>query len=160
MMSTLTLASVPQPYCIASRQLHIACVSIARQYSIFKDHDFFSTATAGSRRSALGCTRKLTAGFLLYVMVCALVGLGRFELPTSPLSGVRSSHLSYRPGSSNSGGAGRDRTGDLLNANQALSQLSYSPLDNASCALRTCHCEELIEASWTQGSQASSRMPL
>ena len=26
-----------------------------------------------------------------------------------------------------SGGAGRDRTGDLLNANQALSQLSYSP---------------------------------
>jgi hypothetical protein len=25
------------------------------------------------------------------------------------------------------GGAGRDRTGDLLNANQALSQLSYSP---------------------------------
>jgi hypothetical protein len=28
----------------------------------------------------------------------ALVGLGRIELPTSPLSGVRSSHLSYRPG--------------------------------------------------------------
>ena len=28
-----------------------------------------------------------------------------------------------------SGGAKRDRTADLLNANQALSQLSYSPLD-------------------------------
>ena len=27
-----------------------------------------------------------------------VVGLGRVELPTSPLSGVRSSHLSYRPG--------------------------------------------------------------
>ena len=27
-----------------------------------------------------------------------LVGLGRFELPTSPLSGVRSNQLSYRPG--------------------------------------------------------------
>ena len=26
-----------------------------------------------------------------------LVGLGRFELPTSPLSGVRSNHLSYKP---------------------------------------------------------------
>jgi hypothetical protein len=26
-----------------------------------------------------------------------MVGLGRLELPTSPLSGVRSSHLSYRP---------------------------------------------------------------
>ena len=56
-----------------------------------------------------------------------LVGLGRVELPTSPLSGVRSSHLSYRPVVT--GGAGRDRTGDLLNANQALSQLSYSPLN-------------------------------
>src|ERR1700680_3198186 len=27
-----------------------------------------------------------------------MVGLGRIELPTSPLSGVRSSQLSYRPG--------------------------------------------------------------
>ena len=92
-----------------------------------------------------------------------MVGLGRIELPTSPLSGVRSSQLSYRPmfkrlcrttrgnaaelrrcvghrGQSSlnpqvirrdeslkAGGAGRDRTGDLLSANQALSQLSYSP---------------------------------
>ena len=30
------------------------------------------------------------------------------------------------------GGAGRDRTGDLLNANQALSQLSYSPRSSGS----------------------------
>ena len=28
-----------------------------------------------------------------------VVGLGRLELPTSRLSGVRSNHLSYRPGS-------------------------------------------------------------
>ncbi len=28
-----------------------------------------------------------------------LVGLGGFEPPTSPLSGVRSNQLSYRPGS-------------------------------------------------------------
>ena len=26
-----------------------------------------------------------------------MVGLGRLELPTSPLSGVRSNHLSYKP---------------------------------------------------------------
>ena len=68
----------------------------------------------------------------------AVVGLGRLELPTSSLSGTRSSHLSYRPKLAalpcfsraerlQLGGAGRDRTGDLLNANQALSQLSYSP---------------------------------
>ena len=30
-------------------------------------------------------------------LLLLLVGLGRVELPTSPLSGVRSSHLSYRP---------------------------------------------------------------
>ena len=60
-----------------------------------------------------------------------MVGLGRFELPTSPLSGVRSNQLSYRPRvhfpGRETGGAMRDRTADLLNANQALSQLSYSP---------------------------------
>ena len=27
-----------------------------------------------------------------------MVGLGRLERPTSPLSGVRSNHLSYKPG--------------------------------------------------------------
>ena len=50
-----------------------------------------------------------------------MVGRGGLEPPTSRLSGVRSNHLSYRP---ISGGAYRDRTDDLLNANQALSQLS------------------------------------
>ena len=75
-----------------------------------------------------------------------VVGLGRIELPTSPLSGVRSSQLSYRPVCAllgptlvRPGGAGRDRTGDLLNANQALSQLSYSPAFSS-------------EADWTQRS--------
>ncbi len=82
-----------------------------------------------------------------------MVGLGRLELPTLRLSGVRSNHLSYRPivkargrqpvarhqgrtdlpegrtRQRQHGGAGRDRTGDLLNANQALSQLSYSPFE-------------------------------
>ena len=82
-----------------------------------------------------------------------MVGLGRLELPTSPLSGVRSSHLSYRP--NGTGGAGRDRTGDLLNANQALSQLSYSPLvpgvspDTASDCSETAD-KKSIEADWMQ----------
>ena len=31
------------------------------------------------------------------VAIRKMVGLGRFELPTSPLSGVRSNQLSYRP---------------------------------------------------------------
>jgi hypothetical protein len=63
-----------------------------------------------------------------------MVGLGGLEPPTSPLSGVRSNHLSYRPVLtvvrqvlSQSGGADRDRTDDPLLAKQVLSQLSYSP---------------------------------
>ena len=74
-----------------------------------------------------------------------MVGLGGLEPPASPLSGVRSNHLSYRPGFSvesphkdvrlsrrdprnASGGASRDRTDDPLLAKQVLSQLSYGPL--------------------------------
>src|SRR6266702_207141 len=72
-----------------------------------------------------------------------LVGPDGIEPSTSPLSGVRSSHLSYGPRCyqlfkpANTGGAGRDRTGDLLNANQALSQLSYSPLMRLAAPYRT-----------------------
>jgi hypothetical protein len=91
-----------------------------------------------------------------------MVGLGRFELPTSPLSGVRSNQLSYRPSvtlsyaaitqtkttavqagrrrtADKSGGARRDRTDDPLLAKQVLSQLSYGPLNQArSVFLRKC----------------------
>ena len=87
---------------------------VARQYSDFKEQ---SIAEPSARA---GNVQPLRMSLFPY----ELVGLGRIELPTSPLSGVRSSQLSYRP---KFGGAGRDRTGDLLNANQALSQLSYSP---------------------------------
>ena len=78
----------------------------------------------------------------------AMVGLGGLEPPASPLSGVRSNHLSYRPvlarlrspqevrfdllsadGPAQSDcGADRDRTDDPLLAKQVLSQLSYSPV--------------------------------
>ncbi len=56
--------------------------SNARQYSVVKDLDCFS--------NQFNPKVQQIADFL--------VGLGRLELPTSPLSGVRSSHLSYRPG--------------------------------------------------------------
>ena len=57
-----------------------------------------------------------------------VVGLGGLEPPASPLSGVRSNHLSYRPNVASSvGGASRDRTDDPLLAKQVLSQLSYGP---------------------------------
>ena len=93
----------------------------------------------------------------LFAGVRAVVGLGRLELPTSPLSGVRSNHLSYRPirsGGGNTGGAGRDRTGDLLNANQALSQLSYSP---SSRVVLPHPNKRNLEADWTHSTLLTSR---
>jgi hypothetical protein len=55
-----------------------------------------------------------------------MVGVTGVEPVTSSLSGMRSNQLSYTPFIQNGGGK-RDRTDDLLNANQALSQLSYTP---------------------------------
>ena len=107
-LSSLTIKSILNTDVFYFCASHLLVVN-ARQYSIVKDH----------------CCK--------LVLQKLLVGLGRIELPTSPLSGVRSSQLSYRPKPAaglipaTTGGAGRDRTGDLLNANQALSQLSYSP---------------------------------
>ena len=86
-----------------------------------------------------------------------MVGVTGVEPVTSSLSGMRSNQLSYTPNgisnfefqissievsftilhsyspfvihqfSEKIGGGKRDRTDDLLNANQALSQLSYTP---------------------------------
>jgi hypothetical protein len=107
-LSSLTIKSILNTDVLSSALLHLLVVN-ARQYSIVKD------------RYNRNRARELAASEFV-------VGLGRIELPTSPLSGVRSSQLSYRPGGlAKAGGAGRDRTGDLLSANQALSQLSYSP---------------------------------
>jgi hypothetical protein len=125
-------------------------------------------------------SRNTNSDFCLPTSIFCLVGLGRLELPTSPLSGVRSNHLSYRPKpfwslrlaenrclNPKSGGAGRDRTGDLLNANQALSQLSYSPwLSSQTSAFshqfskptadrRMLIALKFFEADWTQPSTAS-----
>ena len=58
--------------------------------------------------------------------VFGMVGVTGVEPVTSSLSGTRSNQLSYTPAFENGGGK-RDRTDDLLNANQALSQLSYTP---------------------------------
>ena len=88
------------------------------------------------------------------------MGPDGIEPSTSPLSGVRSSHLSYGP-LAFTGGAGRDRTGDLLNANQALSQLSYSPkLLDAGEPFRILPILNSIEASWMQGLEETSPLPL
>ena len=55
------------------------------------------------------------------------------------------------------GGAGRDRTGDLLNANQALSQLSYSPLSDHQ-QRKVASTQKMIEADWMQGTSCERRL--
>ena len=80
-----------------------------------------------------------------------MVGLGGLEPPTSPLSGARSNHLSYRPKDLRSGGADRDRTGDPLLAKQVLSQLSYSPV--GTCVIFwICRC--LVWEPWVNESRS------
>ena len=63
----------------------------------------------------------------IFVSRYILVGVTGVEPVTSSLSGMRSNQLSYTPPFQKNGGGKRDRTDDLLNANQALSQLSYTP---------------------------------
>ena len=43
-----------------------------------------------------------------------MVGLGRLERPTSPLSGVRSNHLSYRPSTIERVGFSMSRTASAI----------------------------------------------
>ena len=107
----------------------------ALRYSDFKDH---SGPHCGSRcQGSRWRTGRLTPA-TDSVEGLQVVGLAGFEPATSSLSGMRSNQLSYRPPTglasliqdrnrTESGGADRIRTDDLLNANQALSQLSYSP---------------------------------
>ena len=64
-----------------------------------------TTSSVALRELLGGARRDRTADLLLAKQALSqlsygpleLVGLGRFELPTSPLSGVRSNRLSYRP---------------------------------------------------------------
>ena len=69
--------------------------------------------TYDQRRVSGGADRDRTGGLLVANQALSqlsysptiMVGLGRLELPTSSLSGMRSSHLSYRPGYSIRSGA-------------------------------------------------------
>ena len=106
-LSSLTIKLTPDTEfvlrhsCIASAPLRLSSFTVLHtmlnfcslpvRYSVVKDHDSFQPAAVSSS-DTIDC---LKADQL--IADCQLVGLGRLELPTSPLSGVRSSHLSYRP---------------------------------------------------------------
>ena len=69
----------------------------------------------GSNRRPHACKARALPTELWPLWVAAarvmkMVGLGRLERPTSPLSGVRSNHLSYRPETQAAGKAARVKT--------------------------------------------------
>ena len=66
----------------------ITCVVMPVKYSIVKDRLFLRNP---------GVKKQFAVSSLLSSRSLILVVLGGIEPPTSPLSGVRSSHLSYRP---------------------------------------------------------------
>ena len=81
-------------YVARTAVLHLLVV--AHQYSVFKDLSYF-LQEARSQPTLLSEDRFTPRLLTLLSGLAKLVGLGRFELPTSPLSGVRSNQLSYRP---------------------------------------------------------------
>ena len=64
----------------------------------------------------------------------AHVGIPTVRVSSHELASSRASRLR----GARAGGASRDRTGDLLVANQALSQLSYGPSPNPGGSGRSC----------------------
>ena len=70
-----------------------------------------------------------------------MVGLGRIELPTSRLSGVRSSHLSYRPSRSRKPARGDDDSPALRRPRSPVgANGAEAPLTNSDA----CRCTEEV----------------
>ena len=86
-----------------------------------------------------------------------MVGLGRFELPTSRLSGVRSNQLSYRPS------AGMRHTPTPFLAPPGLSKLNSSETESKRSGLTTTPLRANTEClTWDaqQNPQVLSRISL
>ena len=87
-LSSLTIKSTSHTLCERYFFALHTCVYNARQYSVVKDLDCVGNPLTQAAQQKRFAKRNAKS---------RLVGLGRIELPTSPLSGVRSSQLSYRP---------------------------------------------------------------
>lgn len=73
-------------------------INIQREYSFLNSQTYEAVYGGAKRDRTADLLRARQAlSQLSYGPITKLVGLGRFELPTSPLSGVRSNQLSYRP---------------------------------------------------------------
>ncbi len=89
------------------REAALLVLSNARQIFDCQRSDFFDSTAFGAGQTSenhcywmIRCDSPIglrARNRLRFASLEDLVGLGRLELSTSPLSGVRSSHLSYRP---------------------------------------------------------------
>src|SRR5438876_10413103 len=92
----------------------------------------------------------------------SLVGLGRIELPTSPLSGVRSSQLSYRPGWASEQNRAHKQAGfpkswwSWSGSNRRPPECKSGALPAELQPLKG----NILEADWTQGPPAPGRRSL
>jgi hypothetical protein len=75
-----------------------------------------------------GAIKRLCNGAQHWAVLCIPTIQGLRSKLLCPREELTRSGARLRSPSGQSGGADRDRTGDLLLAKQALSQLSYSPL--------------------------------
>ena len=87
---TAEVSALHTPYIVLTARRFVLCPSI---FSFQRSSSPYTQQKPGvSPRSTLASNAHLRPLLSEFV-----VGLGRLELPTSPLSGVRSNHLSYRP---------------------------------------------------------------
>src|SRR5689334_3358532 len=118
-------------YLIPRNLLHTAPVSSCEASSTT------ITSTLSAARSALYTARGSKCGRLKVVMITLTFVM--------PATSRRNASVVYRTNSQNVsedfGGAEGDRTPDLLNAIQALSQLSYGPVFHAPCFAVRLRCE-------------------
>ena len=120
------------PSSIKRKDIPFLCLGRSKEYL---SHKRLSSSLLVIRFSRCKRPSLLSYGLsILCLPACLrLVGQSGLEPPTSRLSVVCSSQLSYWPGSSQTplglpfGGDEEVRTPDLLRARQALSHLSYTP---------------------------------
>ena len=82
------------------------CQPNVRRQATFLNRGYGFGCRIDAQHQVGGADRDRTGGLLVANQALSqlsysptiMVGLGRLELPTSSLSGMRSSHLSYRPG--------------------------------------------------------------
>ncbi len=105
----LSVSRIRYPYAIVKDQLDepgLSRIRSAHRLAVDRTHPTSRVTTSGADRSRTDGLRLARAALsqLSYSPIASRrphhrnqVGLGRVELPTSPLSGVRSNQLSYRP---------------------------------------------------------------